>query len=116
MHQQWGILSIMQRNLAQNIKIPTSSYYNLSTSGAGIKTIQNDLSILGNLNIGTSTTLESNNHDIAIAGNWIDNGVFNEGTGTVTFNGSTNQSITNSTFETFYNLILNNTGSSGIIP
>ena len=99
---------------AQDIKTPLSSYFNLTTSGSGIKTIYSNLIIAGNLSIGTSTTtLNSNSHDLSIAGNWTDNGAFTAGTRSVTFNGANNQTITNPANETFYNLILNNLGSSG---
>ena len=97
----------------QNIKTPSSSYFNLSTSGSGTKAILNNLVIGGTLNIGTSTIFNSNSQDLTIAGNWINNGDFTEGTGTVTFNGSSNQNITNPLDEMFYNLILNNSGNTG---
>ena len=97
----------------QTVKTASSSYYNLSTSGSGTKTMVNDLVMGGNLNIGNSTTFSANSNDINIAGNWINNGSFSEGTGTVTFDGSTDQNISRSSNETFYNLIINNTGSAG---
>ena len=98
---------------AQNIKIPSSSYFNLITAGSGNKTIQSNLTIAGDLTIGASTTLDSNSHDLTISGNWTNNGAFTDGTRRVTFNGTNNQSITNPSNETFYNLTVNNSGSSG---
>ena len=98
---------------AQDIKTPSSSYYNLNTSGSGTKNMLANLVIGGNLNIGTSTTLNSNTHDLSIAGNWTNNGTFTFGTRSVTFNGTNNQTISNPLDEFFYNLILNNSGSSG---
>ncbi len=98
---------------AQNIKTPVSSYFNLSTSTSGTKTVQNSLTIAGAVSIGASTTLNSNGNNLTIAGNWTDNGSFTEGTRTVTFNGSNNQIITDPSNETFYNLVLNNSGASG---
>ena len=97
----------------QDIKTPSSSYYNLSTSGSGTKTILNNLVIGGTLNIGASTILNSNGQDLAVAGNWINNGDFTEGTRTVTFNGANNQNITNPANEIFNNLVINNSGNSG---
>src|SRR5664280_1710028 len=98
---------------AQDIKTPLSSYFNLTTSGSGTKTVYSNLIIAGNLSIGPSTTLNSNSHDLSIAGNWTDNGAFTAGTRSVNFNGANDQTITNPANETFYNLILNNLGSSG---
>ena len=97
----------------QAIKTPLTSYFHLRTSGSGDKTVQNVLSIAGDLTIGASTTLNSNGQDLTLAGNWINNGAFTEGTRTVTFNGANNQNISNPLNETFYNLLLNNSGSSG---
>jgi len=49
-----------------------------------------------------------------IGGNWTNNGgIFQPGTSTVIFNGSDIQSIIRTGGETFYNLILSNTGSPG---
>ncbi len=97
----------------QDIKIPSSSYSNLSTSGSGTKTMLSNLIIGGNLNIGTSTVLNSNTHDLTISGNWTNNGDFTEGSRRVTFNGTNNQTFTNPLNETFYNLTISNSGSSG---
>ncbi|MGE0267025.1 MAG: LamG-like jellyroll fold domain-containing protein [Candidatus Omnitrophota bacterium] len=48
-----------------------------------------------------------------LTGNWDSTGgSLNAGTGTITFNGTSDQTITSDT-ESFYNILLNNTGSSG---
>ena len=60
-----------------------------------------------------ATTFNSNSHDITIAGNWTDNGAFTTGTRSITFNGANNQTISNPSTETFYNLIQNSTGNPG---
>ncbi len=92
---------------AQNIKTPASStYYNLELTGASTKTQQASLTLSGNLTI-NSGTLASGNNDIDLAGNWENEGAYTEGTSTVTFNGTDTQSITNSSDETFNNLIVN---------
>ncbi|MBI2282059.1 MAG: T9SS type A sorting domain-containing protein [Bacteroidetes bacterium] len=66
-------------------------------------TVTNDVTI-------SSGTLNTNNLNLTLGGNWLDNGTFTPGTGTVTFNG-TNQSITKTTGETFYNLVLDGSGT-----
>lgn len=49
-----------------------------------------------------------------VYGSWIKNGSFNAGaSGTVSFTGTTNQSIGGSSSNTFQNLTINNTGTSG---
>jgi hypothetical protein len=72
--------------------------------------------IKGNLTISDSVTF--NNGTLAgfqLAGNWINNGVYNAVTGTVTFNGTTEQAITGTSVITFANLIITNT-TGVVIP
>lgn len=89
-----------------------STYNNLSilSSSSGTVTMTNtDLVINGNLTVpSASITLDNsaNNRNISIAGNWNNSGTFTPGTGTVTFAGSSTQTITGAT--TFYGLTLNN--------
>ena len=47
-------------------------------------------------------------YNLAIDGNWVNNGTFTPGTGTVTFRGATAQFISGSTANSFYKLTLNN--------
>jgi hypothetical protein len=68
------------------------------------------LSVPGNITISAGGTLNANNQPISVGGNWIDNGMFTPGTSTVTFNGTGNQTIQNSTgAETFSSLLINKT-------
>ena len=97
-----------------NIKTPLNSeYYHLVVSGTNNKTMRSDLSILGDLTI--SSTLETANHDLTLGGNWVNTGSFTEGSSTITFNGATDQSITNATGETFANLTVNKSGGNLIL-
>lgn len=92
-----------------------STYNNLSIYApiAGTVTMTNtDLIINGTVTIPAGTTLDNsaNNRDINIAGNWIDNGTFIPGTGTVTFNGTGAQTTTGEA--TFNGLGVNKTGGT----
>ena len=92
---------------AQNMVVETptgNTYYNLDIAGTFTKTMQGDLSIEGDLTI--SSTLDANNNDIEIGGNWTNTGYFTEGTGAVSFNGIGDQTITNPLEETFNDLII----------
>lgn len=96
----------------QDIKIPLgNTYYNLTIGGSGTKTLQADTNVDGNLLITTDGVLDANNFSLNVAGNWTNESsiadAFLEGTGIVTFNGSTEQTITGT--EIFYGLTLNNT-------
>lgn len=64
-----------------------------------------------NLNIENGSSLSLNSNLLNIYGNYVNNGTFNTGTGTVRFNGTNAQSVTGTA--TFYNLTINNT-SGGI--
>lgn len=72
-------------------------------------TFSNDLTIGGVLDAAT------NNVNITINRNWINNGSFLQGTATVTFNSTTQaQSIGGSTSTAFYNLTNSNTNATGL--
>jgi len=58
-----------------------------------------------------SGTIYAPGADINNGGNWINNGTFNAGTFTVTFNGTSNQTISGNNSTTFNNLKINNTGT-----
>ncbi|KPK79878.1 MAG: hypothetical protein AMS27_17595, partial [Bacteroides sp. SM23_62_1] len=99
----------------QAVKTPSAStYYNLTISGSGIKNTSSDLIINNDLTI-SSGTLNSNGNSLQIKGNWINAGDFTEGTGTITFNGTIDQSITNASGEVFYNLTVNKSSGSLIL-
>jgi hypothetical protein len=79
-----------------------------------LKDPANPLSVADNLVINSTTTLDANANsvDLLVSGNWTNNGgIFNPGTRTVTFNGATPQLITNTTGETFYNLVFTGVGA-----
>ena len=67
-------------------------------------TVKNDVTISGG-------TLNANNLNMNVGGNWTNNGSFTAGTGTVTFNGANPQTIGGSAITSFNNLTLNTTGS-----
>ncbi|MGN6645069.1 MAG: hypothetical protein ACTHJT_00955, partial [Cytophaga sp.] len=88
---------------AQNIKIPVSNtYYNLIISGVGTKTMIGNLTVLGDISI-SATTLNTSTYTMSLQGNWSNEGALS-GTGTIVFNGTNNQTISNSSGETFYNM------------
>jgi hypothetical protein len=98
--------------VARSVKTPFSStYYNLELTGASTKSQLADLILGGNLTI-NSGTLDGGGFNMNIGGDWSNLGVYTESTGTVTFDGTVNQSITNSVGETFYNLIVNKSATA----
>jgi hypothetical protein len=96
--------------------ITTATYKHLTLSNSGDKTLSGSIDVVGNLTIGTTTSLLSSTHTIDIGGDWINNGNFVANGQTVTFNGSTNQSIEGSATETnFYNLTNQKVGGELIL-
>ncbi len=99
----------------QPVKTPVvSTYYNLILSGTGTKTVGDRLIIDNNLSI-LSGTLDGSNDSIEIRGNWDNQSVFLAGSGTVIFNGSSDQSIHNPSGEQFYNLTIDKPGGDLIL-
>ncbi len=121
----------------QTVIIPNTStnrYYNLILSGTGVKTLPAtamniagnfsvtdgatttaaaDLTIDGDLHIGTGSSFATGNFDHSTGGNFDNNGTFTASAGhSITFNGTGTQSIMGSSQSNFENLIINN--SSGV--
>jgi hypothetical protein len=60
-----------------------------------------------------SLTLSGSN-SLDVFGNWVNNGSFNGGSGTVNILGATSTSITGASSETFYNLVINKSGANTV--
>ncbi len=98
-----------------NIKTTTNGqYYNLTVSGSGTESVQSNLEILNNLTI-SSGVLNSNGNNLTVGGNWLNTSSFTEGTQTVTFNGTADQTVTNASTETFHTLTVNKNGGSLVL-
>ncbi|MBL7883161.1 MAG: hypothetical protein JNL69_03780, partial [Bacteroidia bacterium] len=102
--------------VAQIININSSARVGnltINSANATARLNTNSLTVTNNIMI-NSGTLNANNLNLTLGGNWLDVGTFTPGTGTVTFNGG-NQTITKTTGETFNNLVLagNNTKTLG---
>ncbi|HLP06011.1 MAG TPA: T9SS type A sorting domain-containing protein [Paludibacter sp.] len=87
----------------------TSISGNFTTSGSATVTGVTGLTIGGDVNIGNGTTFTSGNYTHSIGGNWINNGIFTAGTGTVNLTGS-GKNVSGAT-TTFYNLAINSSDS-----
>ncbi|KKL05156.1 hypothetical protein LCGC14_2608870, partial [marine sediment metagenome] len=104
----------------QDIHIPEDAYRNLSLSNGGIKTSLGNLEVNGNLSISGTATLDANDNDINLAGDWTNTGTFDHGSPppggsqTVTFDGIGEQTISNASGETFDNLTINN-ADTGVV-
>lgn len=101
--------------------MPNLSIYSINVSGSyPILKLSKNTSIIGNLTINNSTTLDiskdggTTNYDLNLSGNLSNNGSFTARNKNITFNGTNAQSINGSTISNFNNLTINNTSSSGI--
>ncbi|MCK4993029.1 MAG: hypothetical protein KAS29_21170, partial [Bacteroidales bacterium] len=96
--------------VAQTIKSPLSSYYNLIVEESGTKSLSSALDVNGDLTINTPAILDvvsGSNYSINLAGDWINlGGTFNEQQGNVIFDGASDQNITGA--ETFYDFTFSN--------
>lgn len=90
------------------------TFYNLIISGSGTKTINPNITILGDFS--PWANIEVPTADVMVKGGWLGSARagyannFHGGTGKVIFCGTSNQSITKA--ETFTNLVLNSTAST----
>jgi hypothetical protein len=103
-----------------------ANYNNLTLAGSGVKTVEGNIDVNGDLTISGSAQLDisssnnsSNIRNISLAGNWINSSSnadpFLERTGTVTFDGANDIALSASSVsggETFYNLTINKTSST----
>ncbi|MCZ8355979.1 MAG: T9SS type A sorting domain-containing protein [Cyclobacteriaceae bacterium] len=92
-------LVVYNGSVAQSIKQTLLSYANLQLAGASTKSLSGNTIVTGNLTI--SSGLDLNLFNLLLGGNWTNTGAFTPGSTRVTFNGSTDQSVSNSTGETF---------------
>ena len=96
---------------AQTVKGPSSSYYDVSFSKSGTKTLGASITVDNDLLIDGTATLDvsGSNFDITLTGDWTNNGTFSGGTGDVTLNAATTQTITGTASTTFGDITFNNT-------
>ena len=60
--------------------------------------------------------IQTNGHDVTLAGNFVNNGAtFNEATDLITFDGGADQTITNTSGETFFDVTVNKGGGNLIL-
>ena len=84
---------------------------NLSLTG-GTLVVGAATTVSGNITIGTGATLNGAAATLSVGGNWNNSGVFTPASGTVSFTGGNEQTITATTFN---NLVVNKTGGSATL-
>ncbi len=97
---------------AQTITKATGETFNtLVLGGNNTKTLGGPITTNANITINGGVTLDvsGSNYDVTVKGNWINNGTFNAQNGTVIFNGTVAQTLSNSSPITFSGLTINNT-------
>jgi len=99
--------------------ISEATFWHVSYGGTGEKILQGNQTIQGDVNIGNGVTINSYNYNYTVGGNWtnLSDGQFLPTTGTVTFNGTFDQtiSIQNGNGSYFYNLTINKTSGTALI-
>ena len=89
------------------------TYNNLTLANGNTKTAAAAVTVNGSLTINASTTFDPVSYSHVIQNNLANSGTFATGTGTVTFNGANNASITGAT--TFNILTVNKSSSTNIL-
>ena len=98
----------------QTIKDPVSSYYNLTISGTGTKSLSANTTLLGSLFV-ESGTLDIQTNDLTIGGDFTNWATFDASAAKVTFDGSADQTFTSSGGITFSDLEINKAGGTLIM-
>src|SRR5438105_10004299 len=83
----------------------------LSLNSVQTLTMGSAITLSRNLTIGSGNTLDvstANNYAINLKGNFTNNGTYTSRSGTVTFNGTSAQTLSGSSSTSFYNATLNN--------
>ncbi len=101
-------------SLAQNIKTPLGNYYHLIVEASGTKTVLANLSVSGDFTI-NGGIFDLGTFTFSLSGDWINRAYNNETTGTVIFNGSTDQNLETISGECFYNLTVDKSGGKLIL-
>jgi hypothetical protein len=77
-------------------------------------TVKGNITIMSNTTLDVSNNTGTNSYNISNTGNWINNGSFTQRASTVTFSGSSAQSISGNSTTSFYGLTMNNSSSTGV--
>jgi hypothetical protein len=106
-----GNLNYWSQLTSGSPEAPDKVYTIVNTSGGicignNVADVGTNSSVL-NLQVSSGTSLNLSNGDLTITGNLVNNGTINPGTGTVTFNGTSNQAISGAGSSTFNNMIVN---------
>lgn len=105
----WLLYNGSNFQTTSSVPIQSSTVYIPANSSC----VTNQLSLSANLSvknvtIDTSASFSMNSGVLSVKGNWVNNGSFSAGAGTVSFDGSTPQFISGLSVTSFNNLILNN--------
>ncbi|PCJ65587.1 MAG: hypothetical protein COA58_09255 [Bacteroidetes bacterium] len=103
-------LSINKPSARATVESPIEVLNNLITLTGGELVLLDSADINGDVTIGASTEVIEFNSQVQVAGDWLNNGIFQTSGGTVTFDGASNQTVDGNTFN---NLKINK--SAGIL-
>lgn len=98
-------------SITQTITKTTGETFDqLQLSGSALKLLGGPVSTLRELVINSGTTLDvsTNNHNLFVGRNWVNDGTFIQQNGTMEMNGTTASTLGGSSVSTFRNLTINN--------
>ncbi|MEJ8757649.1 T9SS type A sorting domain-containing protein [Pontibacter sp. H259] len=112
-HNTYGHLLLSNAGIKSMPNTSMTVAGNLTSTGTVQYAAASALTVGGNLTIGVGTTFTGANFIHNVAGNWLNNGTFISGSGTIILNGTTNTSITGAT--TFNGLTINKTAATNYV-
>lgn len=99
----------------QSITTNGSPFNSLILAGTGTKSLQDNITVNGDLTFSTAVAPVNSGFICTLGGNWTNNGSFSRNAETTLFNGSGNQIISGSSLTNFTNLTVNKSGGRVLV-
>jgi len=88
-----GIFNFTGAGMTMDGTSTTTTFYQANFAGSMTSSITNDVTVLNNLTINNGCSFTSSSGNLNVGGNWLNNGTFGNGGGTVDFNGGAAQTV-----------------------
>ena len=118
-----GTANCLQANLTGTIvldgsdqEVGATNFNNLTVSNTGTAMLNGTMNVYGNISFSNGSRFDANNRAVNVGGNWVNSGtgIFTQNGGSLTFNGTANQTVASNTGSPFYNFTINKPNAAGL--